>query len=292
LELKLKAMKLTVIDTGYFKLDGGAMFGVVPKTIWEKLESPDEKNLCTWAMRCLLVQTADKNILVDCGIGNKQSEKFFSHYEPHGESSLIDSLKKVGLSTDDITDVFLTHLHFDHVGGAVSIENGNYVPTFPKAIYWSNAQHWNWAMYPNNREKASFLKENFEPLMNAGVLKFIDSTSYDSQINFCDNIDVLFTYGHTEAMMLPMITLNDQKIVYCADLLPSPSHIPLPYVMGYDVRPLQTMIEKEYFLKRAEKEQWILVFEHAKSVEACTVKTDEKGRIVVDKSGLLTDFIS
>jgi glyoxylase-like metal-dependent hydrolase (beta-lactamase superfamily II) len=285
-------MKLTVIDTGYFKLDGGAMFGVVPKTIWEKLESPDEKNLCTWAMRCLLVQTADKNILIDCGIGNKQSEKFFSHYELQGDSNLIGSLNNVGLKTEDITDVFLTHLHFDHVGGAVSIDNGNYVPTFPKATYWSNAQHWNWAMYPNNREKASFLKENFEPLMNAGVLKFINSTSYDSQINFCDNFDVLFTYGHTEAMMLPMITLNNQKIVYCADLLPSPSHIPLPYVMGYDVRPLQTMIEKEYFLKRAEKEQWILVFEHAKSVEACTVKTDDKGRIVVDKSGHLADFIS
>lgn len=285
-------MKLTVIDTGYFKLDGGAMFGVVPKTIWEKLESPDEKNLCTWAMRCLLVQTTDKNILIDCGIGNKQSEKFFSHYELQGDSNLIGSLKNVGLNTEDITDVFLTHLHFDHVGGAVSIDNGNYVPTFPKATYWSNAQHWNWAMYPNNREKASFLKENFEPLMNVGVLKFINSTSYDSQINFCDNFDVLFTYGHTEAMMLPMITLNNQKIVYCADLLPSPSHIPLPYVMGYDVRPLQTMIEKEYFLKRAEKEQWILVFEHAKSVEACTVKTDDKGRIVVDKSEHLADFIS
>ncbi len=284
-------MKLTIIDTGYFKLDGGAMFGVVPKTIWEKLEMPDDRNLCTWAMRCMLVQTADRNILIDCGIGNKQSEKFFSYYEPHGDSNLLNSLEKAGLSPDDITDVFLTHLHFDHVGGAVSIVDGNYVPTFSKAIYWSNPQHWNWAMNPNSREKASFLKENFEPLMHAGVLKFIDASAYDKQINFCENFDVIYTYGHTEAMMLPCLTVNNQKIVYCADLLPSPSHIPLPYVMGYDVRPLQTMIEKEYFLKRAASENWILVFEHAKSVEACTVKTDDKGRIVVDKSGKLSDLI-
>lgn len=284
-------MKLTIIDTGYFKLDGGAMFGVVPKTIWEKLETPDEKNLCSWAMRCMLVQTNNRNILIDCGIGNKQSEKFFSHYDLHGDSSLLSSLENAGLSKTDITDVFLTHLHFDHVGGAVSLENGNYIPTFPNATYWSNSLHWQWAMNPNSREKASFLKENFEPLMTSGVLKFIDAKPYDVQNNFCDDFDVIFVYGHTEAMMLPSITVNNQKVVYCADLLPSPSHIPLPYVMGYDVRPLQTMIEKEYFLKRAVAENWILVFEHAKSVEACTVKTDDKGRIVVDKSGKLTDFI-
>jgi len=284
-------MKLTVIETGFFKLDGGAMFGVVPKTIWEKLETPDEKNLCTWAMRCLLVQSADRNILIDCGLGNKQSDKFFSYYEPHGDFNLLSSLEKAGLKADDITDVFLTHLHFDHVGGAVSIVDGNYLPAFPNATYWSNQDHWHWAMNPNSREKASFLKENFEPLMHAGVLKFIDAATFDSQTNFCENFDVIFAYGHTEAMMLPCLTVNNKKIIYCADLLPSPSHIPLPYVMGYDVRPLQTMIEKEYFLKRAVSEQWILVFEHAKSVEACTVKTDEKGRVVVDKSAKLSDFI-
>jgi glyoxylase-like metal-dependent hydrolase (beta-lactamase superfamily II) len=171
-------MKLSIIDTGYFKLDGGAMFGVVPKTIWEKLETPDEKNLCSWAMHCMLVQTDNRNILIDCGIGNKQSEKFFSYYELHGDSSLILSLENAGLNKSDITDVFLTHLHFDHVGGAVSLDNGNYVPTFPNATYWSNQLHWQWAMNPNSREKASFLKENFEPLMSAGLLKFIDAKPY------------------------------------------------------------------------------------------------------------------
>ena len=284
-------MKISIIETGYFKLDGGAMFGVVPKTIWEKLEKPDDRNLCTWAMRCMLVQTEDRNILIDCGIGNKQSEKFFSYYEPHGEASLLKSLDKAGLKASDITDVFLTHLHFDHVGGAVSIEDGKYVPTFPNAVYWSNEKHWNWAMNPNSREKASFLKENFEPLLLAGLVKFIDAAPYDSQVMLMSNFNVLFAYGHTEAMMLPYIMHDSKKIVYCADLLPSPSHLPMPYVMGYDVRPLQTMIEKEYFLHRAVSENWILVFEHAKSVEACTVKMNEKGSVVVDKMGNLEDFL-
>ena len=260
-------MKISIIETGYFKLDGGAMFGVVPKTIWEKLEKPDDRNLCTWAMRCMLVQTEDRNILIDCGIGNKQSEKFFSHYEPHGEASLLNSLEKAGLKATDISD------------------------TFPNAVYWSNEKHWNWAMNPNSREKASFLKENFEPLLQAGVVKFIDAAPYDSQVMLMSNFNVLFAYGHTEAMMLPYIMHDSKKIVYCADLLPSPSHLPMPYVMGYDVRPLQTMIEKEYFLHRAVAENWILVFEHAKSVEACTVKMDDKGKIVADKMGNLSDFI-
>ncbi len=284
-------MKLTIIDTGYFKLDGGAMFGVVPRVIWEKLEKPDEKNLCTWAMRCLLVQTEGRNILIDTGIGDKQSEKFFSYYEPHGEASLFKSLKKVGLKPSDITDVLLTHLHFDHVGAAVSLKKDKYVPSFPNATYWTNEKHWNWAMNPNDREKASFLKENFVPLQEAGVLKFLESAPYDAQTMWFNNFNILFAYGHTEAMMLPYMMIEGKKVVYCADLLPSPSHLPLPYVMGYDIRPLQTMIEKEYFLTRAVHENWILIFEHAKSVEACTVKYNEKGKIVVDKSGRLSEFI-
>ena len=285
-------MKLTVIDTGYFKLDGGAMFGVVPKVIWEKLEKPDEKNLCTWAMRCLLVQTEEgRNILIDTGIGDKQSEKFFSHYEPHGEDTLLKSLKKVGLKPEDITDVLLTHLHFDHCGGAVTLKKGKYVPTFPKATYWTNQKHWNWANKPNQREKASFLKENFVPLQEAGVLKFIEPAPYDAQTMWFNNFSFLFAYGHTEAMMLPYIMFNRKKVVYCADLLPSPNHISIPYVMGYDVRPLQSMTEKEYFLTRAVHEKWILVFEHSKDVEACTVKMDEDGKIVINESGNLSDFL-
>lgn len=286
-------MKLTIIDTGYFKLDGGAMFGVVPKTIWQKKEEPDENNLCTWAMRCLLIQTDDgMNILVDTGIGNKQSKKFFSYYEPHGEDSLIKSLKeKAGLKPEDITDVFLTHLHFDHVGGAVSKKKDKLVPTFPNATYWTNDKHWAWANDPNPREKASFLKENFTPLEEAGQLKFFEAAPYDAQVMWFYNFNILFAYGHTEAMMLPYLMVNGKKVVYCADLLPSPSHIPLPYVMGYDVRPLQTMTEKESFLERALAEDWILVFEHAKSVEACKVVRDEKGRIAVGETGTLQYFL-
>lgn len=286
-------MKLTIIDTGYFKLDGGAMFGVVPKTIWQKKEEPDENNLCTWAMRCLLIQTDDgMNILVDTGIGNKQSKKFFSYYEPHGEDSLIKSLKeKAGLKPEDITDVFLTHLHFDHVGGAVSKKKNKLVPTFPNATYWTNDKHWAWANDPNPREKASFLKENFAPLEEAGKLKFFEAGPYDAQVMWFYNFNILFAYGHTEAMMMPYLMVNGKKVVYCADLLPSPSHIPLPYVMGYDVRPLQTMIEKESFLERALGEDWILVFEHSKSVEACKVVRDKKGRIAVGETGTLQYFL-
>ena len=286
-------MKLTVIETGYFKLDGGAMFGVVPKTMWQKLEEPDENNLCTWQMRCLLIQTSEgKNILVDTGLGDKQSDKFFSYYSPHGEATLIGSLKKAGLKPADITDVFLTHLHFDHVGGAVKKDaKGNLVPTFPNATYWSNEKHWNWAMNPNAREKASFLKENFVPLQEAGQLKFFDAVPYDAQVMWFNNFNILYAYGHTEAMMLPYLMMDGKKIVYCADLLPSPSHIPLPFVMGYDIRPMQTLLEKESFLERAVNEKWILFFEHAKSVEACTVIKNEKGRVVVDKAGYLKDFL-
>jgi glyoxylase-like metal-dependent hydrolase (beta-lactamase superfamily II) len=284
-------MKVSVIDTGFFKLDGGAMFGVVPKTIWEKLESPDDNNLCTWAMRCLLVQTDNRNIIIDTGLGNKQSDKFFSHYEPHGEANLVGSLQSKGLNPEDITDVFLTHLHFDHVGGAVRKINEELIPTFPKATYWSNEKHWNWAVNPNAREKASFLKENFQPLQDQKVLEYIDVEDYNKTISFAKNFEVVYTYGHTEAMMLPLLEINGKKILYCADLIPSPSHISLPFVMGYDVRPLQTMIEKEFILKKAFEENWILFFEHSKNVEACNLRKEENGRISANQKGNLIDFV-
>lgn len=285
-------MKLSVIDTGYFKLDGGAMFGVVPKSLWSKLEEPDEKNLCTWAMRCLLIETAGRKILIDTGIGNKQSEKFFSHFHPHGDATLVNSLAQQGLTVDDITDVFLTHLHFDHVGGAVlNGTNGKLIPTFPNATYWTNQAHYDWAFTPNAREKASFLKENFVPLMEEGILKMVDNLPYDQVLDWLPNVGIGYAYGHTEALMTPRIQYQGKSILYCADLLPSPSHISMPYVMGYDVRPLQTLVEKEWMLTKAVEEGDILFFEHAPTIEACTVKRNEKGRIVADKVGKLSDFV-
>ncbi len=285
-------MKISVIDTGYFKLDGGAMFGVVPKKLWSRLIQPDENNLCTWAMRCLLVQTEGRNILIDTGIGDKQSEKFFSHFHPHGEASLLGSLEMQGLQASDITDVFLTHLHFDHVGGAVCRnEKGELLPTFPNATYWSNQAHYDWAFTPNDREKASFLKENFVPLQEQGMLKMLPSQPYNEVLPWLEGIDVGYAYGHTEALMTPRINYQDKTIIYCADLLPSPHHISMPYVMGYDVRPLQTLREKEWFLAKAVDEGHLLFFEHAAEVEACTVKRNEKGRIVADKTGALSDFV-
>jgi glyoxylase-like metal-dependent hydrolase (beta-lactamase superfamily II) len=285
-------MKLSVINTGFFKLDGGAMFGVVPKKLWSRLEKPDENNMCTWAMRCLLVETGDRKIIIDTGIGNKQSEKFFSYFHPHGEDSLISSLKNIKLNAEDITDVFLTHLHFDHVGGAVCKDaNGKLLPTFPNATYWCNQAHYDWAFTPNAREKASFLKENFVPLMEEGVIKMLDAMPYNEILDWLPGFSVGYAYGHTEALMTPRITCQDKTIIYCADLLPSPSHIPMPYVMGYDLRPLQTLTEKEWFLNKAADEGHILFFEHAPQIEACTVRRNEKGRIVADKTGKLSDFI-
>src|ERR1700749_563304 len=219
-------MKLHTIDTGFFKLDGGAMFGVVPKTIWSKTNPADENNLCTWAMRCLLVEDQDRLILIDTGIGNKQDEKFFSHYYLHGNATLDSSLAKLGFHRDDITDVFLTHLHFDHVGGAVERAGDILKPAFKNATYWSNPQHWNWAVNPNEREKASFLKENILPIQESGQLQFI---AVKDGVKFTNNICIRYTYGHTDAMMLPLINYEGQQILYMADLVPSVGHIPLPY---------------------------------------------------------------
>lgn len=269
-------MQVYTVDTGYFKLDGGAMFGVVPKVIWNKLNPADENNLCTWAMRCMLIVDGERKILIDTGMGSKQSEKFFSYYYPHGEGELIKSINELGFRADDITDVILTHLHFDHCGGAVKLENDQLVPTFPNADYWSTPKHWEWAMNPNNREKASFLKENFVPLQEHGRLKFIEENE-EGITAFSANIDILFAHGHTQSMMLPLIKYSGRTICYMADLIPSSSHIPLPYVMGYDMFPLTTLLEKERFLIKACNEDYILFFEHDPVGECCTVELTEKG---------------
>ena len=283
-------MQLHTINTGYFKLDGGAMFGVVPKTMWQKLNPPDAQNMCTWAMRCLLVQTDDgRNILIDTGLGNKQDAKFRSHFSPHGEDTLLHSLAQCGLQPDDITDVFLTHLHFDHVGGAVSFAaNGELLPTFAKAKYWSNEPHYNWAHTPNPREKASFLRENFVPLREQGVLHFVDATH---GVALYPNFSTGIAYGHTEAMMTPIIQVGSQTVVYCADLLASAAHIGLPYVMAYDVRPLDTMREKAVLLQAAAEQNWILYLEHDPLNECCTVRFNEKGQVVLDKTMRLSEAL-
>jgi glyoxylase-like metal-dependent hydrolase (beta-lactamase superfamily II) len=273
-------MKLYSIETGLFKLDGGAMFGVVPKSIWQKTNPADELNLCTWAMRCLLVQDGDRLILIDNGIGNKQDERFLKHYYLHGDDTLEKSLAKNGFSKDDITDVFLTHLHFDHCGGSIDkLEDGSLVPAFKNATYWSNAKHWQWAIEPNDREKASFLKENLLPIQESGKLKFIDSKD---GIEFTENIKIRFVFGHTESMMLPQISYKGKTILYMADLLPSVGHIPLPYVMGYDMFPLQTLKEKKDFLTESLQNDYILFLEHDPINECCTLKETEKGIRVKD----------
>jgi len=267
-------MQLHTIDTGFFKLDGGAMFGVVPKAIWNKTNPADENNLCTWAMRCLLIEDGNRLILIDTGIGNKQDQKFFSHYYLHGDATLDSSLVAKGFHRDDITDVFLTHLHFDHVGGAVMRESDKLIPAFKNATYWSNEQHWDWAINPNDREKASFLKENILPIQESGQLKFIDNI--DGTV-FSDNVIVKFAYGHTDAMMLPLINFKGKQILYMADLLPSTGHLPMPYVMAYDMFPLKTLTEKKIFLTEALEKEYILYLEHDPINECCTLQQTEKG---------------
>lgn len=269
-------MNLHVINTGFFKLDGGAMFGVVPKSIWERTSPADEYNRCTWAMRCLLIEDGDRLILIDNGIGNKQSAKFFSHYHLHGDDSLDNSLQAAGFSPNDITDMFLTHLHFDHCGGGVNYvgdDRERLLLHFPNARYWSNADHWKWATQPNVREKASFLKENILPIEESGQLHFVN---LNGKAPF-SQMDVMTADGHTDKQMLPKIRYKDYHIVFMADLLPSVGHIPLPYVMGYDTRPLLTMAEKRDFLNEAADNGYVLFLEHDAAHECCTVKHTEKG---------------
>ena len=267
-------MQLYSINTGHFKLDGGAMFGVVPKSIWQKTNPADSNNMCSWAMRSLLIQDGKRLILIDTGMGNKQDEKFFGHYFLHGNDTLDFSLAKYGFHRDDITDVFLTHLHFDHCGGCIMYndDKSNLIPAFKNATFWCHEKHWEWALNPNPREKASFLKDNILPIKESGQLQFVNPS-----IDFIPNFALYETNGHTEAMMLPIIKYKNTVIAFMADLIPSVGHIPLPYVMGYDVRPLNTLVEKEYILNKALKNQWVLFFEHDPMIECCTLKQTEKG---------------
>lgn len=271
-------MKIHSLNTGNFKLDGGAMFGVVPKTLWQKTNPADENNMCNWAMRSMLIEDGNRLMIVDTGIGDKQNEKFFSHYYMNGNDDLKLNLNKLGYSTDDITDVFLTHLHFDHCGGAIQWNKDHtaFEPVFKNAIYWSNDQHWKWATEPNPREKASFLSENILPIQESGQLKFIERKDTVTR-NVFSHMDVLFVDGHTDSMMIPHVKYQGKTIVFMADLLPSVGHIPLAYVMGYDTRPLITMTEKEQFLKRAVDEEFVLFLEHDSVNECCTLQMTEKG---------------
>ncbi len=265
-------MELELINTGYFKLDGGAMFGVVPKSLWSRTNPADENNLCSWAMRSLIIKDGNSSFVIDSGMGDKQSDKFFSHYYLHGNDSLANGLKKADLGFDEITDAFLTHLHFDHCGGGVKRDGEKLIPTFSKATYWSNKEHWKWATEPNSREKASFLAENIKPMQESGQLEFVN-VSGDDRLPF----DVITVDGHTEKQMLPKLNYKGKTLVFMADLLPSVGHIPLPYVMGYDTRPLLTMSEKQIFLHEAADNGYVLILQHDSVNECCTVKHSEKG---------------
>ena len=267
-------MKFYTINAGHFKLDGGAMFGVVPKSMWKKLNPPDENNMCNWAMRCLLIEDEGRLILIDNGMGSKQDEKFFGYYFLNGDDTLEKSLAKNGFSKDDITDVFLTHLHFDHCGGSIEKEGEKLIPAFKNATYWSNESHWQWAVHPNDREKASFLKENIIPIQESGKLKFVETKE---GIEFTKNIHLRFVNGHTESMMLPEIKYKEKTIIFMADLLPSVAHIPIPYVMAYDTRPLETLKEKKSFLTEAQQKDFILFFEHDPEIECCNLQLTDRG---------------
>ena len=257
------------------------MFGIVPKQLWQRVVPADEKNMCTWSMRCLLITTPTRKILVDTGLGDKQDEKFRSHFSPHGSQSLVGSLANEGLRPEDITDVFITHLHFDHVGGAVKKVGDQLLPTFPNAIYHSNEAHWNWALNPNAKEKASFLVENFVPLQEANQLNFLDAGNGDQWVDWVDGIQIRTCYGHTDAMMVLKIPYGNKKLIFAADLMPSSAHIGMPYVMSYDVRPLKTLEEKHWLLQECIDEDHVLYFEHDAEVECASLSLNNKGRIVL-----------
>jgi len=282
-------MQVYSIPTGFFKLDGGAMFGVVPKSLWSKVHPADENNLCSWALRCWLIEDDGKLILVDNGIGDKQDARFFSHYYLHGDDSLDKSLASHGFHRDDITDVLLTHLHFDHCGGSIVRDGDRLVPAFRNATYWSNSRHWKWATEPNDREKASFLKENILPIQSSGQLRFVDVTERSEGLGgggglpgggagaILPGLSVRLVYGHTDAMMLPQVTYKGRTIVFMADLLPSVDHIPMAWVMAYDMFPLTTLTEKKAFLEEAAAGDYVLFFEHDPVHECCLLEKTDKG---------------
>ena len=272
-------MHIYPIETGNFKLDGGAMFGVVPKVIWQKTNPADSNNLIDMSMRCMLIEDENRLVLIDNGTGDKQPDKFFSYYFPFGDDTLDRSLDKIGFHRNDITDVFLTHLHFDHCGGSIQWNKNKtgYEPAFNNAKFWSNGNHWKWPTEPNPREKASFLKENIHPIESSGQLNFVDIPENKYLKNSNLGFDIFFADGHTEKQMIPHIHYKGKTIVFMADLLPTVGHIPLPYIMGYDTRPLITMDEKEKFLQKAADNNYYLFLEHDAVNEICTVKHTEKG---------------
>lgn len=281
-------MKLHKIESGNLKLDGGAMFGVVPKILWSKLYPSDENNLCNWAMRCLLVETDDnRKVLIDTGMGDKQGKKFFRHYHPNGKASLLGSLHKAGFEAKDITDVIITHLHFDHVGGAVKYnEKNELVPTFPNAKYHIGKAQWEWANDANRRERASFLPDNFIPLKEHGVLEL-----HEKEDEIAPGIKARFFNGHTNGQLIPYINFEGRTLVYGADLFPSTAHLPMPYIMGYDTRPLLTLNDKERFFKEAIQNDFVLFFEHDLYHECCSLQETPKG--VREKETFnLNDFVS
>ena len=289
-------MKLHSIETGNFKLDGGAMFGVVPKSLWQKTNPADANNMIDIAARSLLIENGNRLILIDTGLGNKQSDKFFSYYYQWGEHSLDKSLAEKGFHRDDITDVFMTHLHFDHCGGSIEWNKDRtaYQPAFKNAVFWTNEAHWKWAIKPNTREKASFLKENLFPMQESGQLKFIPSAPKRraSLVKHTElGFDVLFVDGHTEKMMLPHIQYQNETVVFMADLIPTIGHIPVPYVMGYDTRPLLTLDEKASFLNEAIAKNYILFFEHDAHNEICNLQATEKG-VRLNKTFRFNEFFS
>ena len=270
-------------------LDGGAMFGVVPKSIWKKTNPADNNNMIKIAARCLLVEDGNKLVLIDAGMGDKQSEKFFSYYYRWGEDSLESSLKKHGVHTDDITDVFLTHLHFDHCGGGVTrLGENSFETTFKNAKYWSNKNHWNWATDPNKRESASFLKENILPIEESGQLHYLEKNKKSYLTKSDLGFDVLFVDGHTEKQMIPIIEYRGQKIAFAADLIPTHGHVPLPYIPGYDIRPLISLKEKELFLNFCYENNVFLFFEHDASVELCSLKKTDRGIRLNEKLTVLS----
>ena len=275
------------IDAGYFKLDGGAMFGVVPKMFWNKLIPADENNLCSWAMRCLLIEDGKQLILVDTGMGNKQDAKWQSYYYRHGEGELLKSIRAKGYSENDVTDVILSHLHFDHCGGAVKWNNNRtkFEMTFPNAKYWSHSEHFQSATHPNQREKSTFFSDNILPIQAANQLFFVDKVSEKP----FQNIEFLLADGHTEKMLMPKISYQNKQILFIADTIPSHAHLPVPYVMGYDINPLTTMQEKQDLLSQAVENEWIIFFDHDPLYDCATVQKTEKGFVLKEK-GSLSDF--